>query len=223
MLCRLLDAKPFSDPMQPYYHVTTLRPRQNGRHFADDTFKCIFLNGSVWISIKLSLNFVLTGSINNIPALVQIMAWHRPGAKPSTEPMMFSLRTHTCVTGPQWVTNWIIRNRFQRDGNQNIFVRENDFKMSSANCEPFCPYVNSLRLGDTYMRQWTMSFSVQIMACRLFGAKPLCEPMMVCCQLGNTEQISKKFYSKFKVKNSRKCIWKYRLQNGGHLFPASMC
>ena len=27
----------------------TLRPRQNGRHFADDTFKCIFLNENFWI------------------------------------------------------------------------------------------------------------------------------------------------------------------------------
>ena len=30
----------------------TLRLRQNGRYFADDTFKCIFLNENVWISIK---------------------------------------------------------------------------------------------------------------------------------------------------------------------------
>ena len=27
----------------------TLRPRQNGRHFLDDTFKCIFLNENIWI------------------------------------------------------------------------------------------------------------------------------------------------------------------------------
>ena len=129
MLCRLLDAKPFSDPMQPYYHITTLRPRQNGRHFADDTFKCIFLNGGVWISIKLSLNFVLTGSINNIPALVQIMAWHRPGAKPSTEPMMFSLRTHTCVTGPQWVTNGSLGTDFRETG-----IKTFSFEKMTSKC-----------------------------------------------------------------------------------------
>ena len=29
-----------------------------------------------------------------------------------------------------------------------------------------------------YMRQWTGPSSVQVMACRLFGAKPLPEPMM---------------------------------------------
>ena len=36
----------------------TLKPRQNGRHFPDDIFKCIFLNENVWILIKISLNFV---------------------------------------------------------------------------------------------------------------------------------------------------------------------
>ena len=29
----------------------TLRPRQKGRHFADDILKCIFLNENVWIPI----------------------------------------------------------------------------------------------------------------------------------------------------------------------------
>ena len=57
--------------------VNTLRPKQNGRHFPDDIFKCIFLNDSVGISIKISLNFVPWSPINNIPALVQIMAWRQ--------------------------------------------------------------------------------------------------------------------------------------------------
>ena len=59
--------------------INTLRPRQNGRHFADDIFKRIFLNENVEISIKISLKFVPKGRINNIPALVQVMAWRRPG------------------------------------------------------------------------------------------------------------------------------------------------
>ena len=81
----------------------TLRPRQNRRHFADDVFKCNFLNENVWIPIKISLKFVTEGPINNIPALVQIMAWRRPGDKPLSEPMMVNLLTHICVTRPQWV------------------------------------------------------------------------------------------------------------------------
>ena len=81
----------------------TLRPRQNGRHFADDIFKRILLNENVWIPIKISLKNVPKGPINNISALVQIMAWRRPGDKPLSEPMMVSLLTHICDTRPQWV------------------------------------------------------------------------------------------------------------------------
>ena len=55
--------------------VNSLRPRQNRRHFADNDFKCNFLSENVWIPIKISLKFVPKGPINNIPALVQIMAW----------------------------------------------------------------------------------------------------------------------------------------------------
>ena len=83
--------------------INTLRPRQNGRHFADAIFKCIFLNENVLIPIKISLKFVRKGRINNIPALVQVMAWRRAGDKPLSEPMMVSSPTHICITRPQWV------------------------------------------------------------------------------------------------------------------------
>ena len=52
----------------------SLSPRHNGRLFADDTFKRIFLNENIRISTKNSLKFVPKGLINNIPALVLIMA-----------------------------------------------------------------------------------------------------------------------------------------------------
>ena len=87
------------------YHLL-IEAEINGRHFADDIFKFIFLNENVWIPIKISLKFVPKGQINNIPALVQIMAWRRPGDKPLSEPMMVSLPTHICVTRPQWVNPW---------------------------------------------------------------------------------------------------------------------
>ena len=74
--------------------VYALRPRQHGQHFVDE---------NAIISIKNSLKFVTKGPINNIPALVQIMAWRRPGDKPLFEAMMISLLTHICVTRPQWV------------------------------------------------------------------------------------------------------------------------
>ena len=92
-----------------WYQFNTLRPRQNGRHFPDDIFKCIFLNENGRISIKFSLKFVPKVPINNIPALVQIMAWCRPGDKPLSEPMTVSLLTHICVTRPQWVKRYQAR------------------------------------------------------------------------------------------------------------------
>ena len=63
------------------YPFNTLRPRQNGRHFPDDIFKCIFLSENVRISIDFLLKYVPKGPINNNPASVEIMAWRRPGDK----------------------------------------------------------------------------------------------------------------------------------------------
>ena len=83
--------------------LNTLRPRHNGRHFADYIFRSIFLNENVSIPIKFSLKFVPKGPINYIPALVQIMAWRWPGDKPLSEPMIVRLPTHICVAWPQWV------------------------------------------------------------------------------------------------------------------------
>ena len=69
--------------------------------FTKQHFQMHFLN--VWIPIKISLELVPRGSINNIPALVQIMARRLDGAKPLSEPMMVSLPKHICVSRPQWV------------------------------------------------------------------------------------------------------------------------
>ena len=77
--------------------------RENDCHFADDTFKRIFLKENVRMSIKISLKFVPKSPIDNIPALFQIMAWRRLGDKPLSEPMMVRLSTHICVSRPQWV------------------------------------------------------------------------------------------------------------------------
>ena len=92
----------YHDAIWPQW-VNTLRPRQDGRHFADDVFTCIFFNENCCILIKFSLKYVRKGPIDNNPALVQITAWRRPGDKPLSEPMMVSLPTHICVTRPQWV------------------------------------------------------------------------------------------------------------------------
>ena len=88
-----------------FLFINTLRPRQNGCPYPDDIFKCIFLNENICIPMimNISLKFVPKGQINNIPSLVQIMAWRRPGNKPLFEPMMVNLVKHICITRPQWV------------------------------------------------------------------------------------------------------------------------
>ena len=77
--------------------VNTLSPKQNGRHFVDDTFKCIFLNKNVRILIKISLKFVPKGPINNIPALVKIMA------------DQVRSRPHISVARPQWAQEFYLK------------------------------------------------------------------------------------------------------------------
>ena len=75
-------------------------------------FQMTFSNAFSWMKmynckmnvlIKISLKFVPKVPIDNIPALVQIIAWCRPGDEPLSEPMMVGLLTYICVTRPPWV------------------------------------------------------------------------------------------------------------------------
>ena len=64
---------------------------------------------------------------------------------------------------------------------------------------------NSLRPSDAYMRQYTKLSFVQIMACRLFGAKPLSEPVLIYCSLDPWEQIFSEIRKSMK-KNTKMCF-----------------
>ena len=167
----------FRESLTKVYPINTLRPRQNGRHFPDDILKWIFLNGNVWISIKISLKVVPEVPINNIPALVQIMAWRRSGDKPLSEPMMDSLLAHICVTQPQWVKhshgfivlfvavtwpvpshylnqcwnilNWTLRNKLQWIKIDIFSFKKMHLKMLSGKCLPFCLGLNVFNQGKT--------------------------------------------------------------------------
>ena len=126
----------------------TLRPRQNGQHFADNILKCIFLNENVWIPVKISLNVVPKGPINNIPALVQIMAWRCPGDKPLSDPMVVSLFRHIiCVTRSQWVKNTLLFKEAEIN-----FWR---YTKMSPKSRPFCfsLHVLTQTLGDVAVFQ----------------------------------------------------------------------
>ena len=114
----LLDSSSASE-----VNFNTLGLRQNGRYFADNIFKCIFFNENVWISIKISLTFVPKGPIYNIPALVQIMAWHRSGDKPLSEAMMVNLPRHICVTRPQWVKDMFWNMLLSNQNTRGLFYQ----------------------------------------------------------------------------------------------------
>ena len=93
---------PFSHCLrESLVQLNTLRPRQDGRHFPDEIFSNAFFE---WKCMNFDQDFTEVcskGPINIITALVQIMAWRRPGYKPLSEPMMVSLLTLICVTQPQ--------------------------------------------------------------------------------------------------------------------------
>ena len=152
----------------------TLRPRHNGRRFADYTFKHIFLNENDRIPIEISLKFVAKGPINNIPVLIQIMAWRRPGDKPLSAPTMVSLLTHICVTRPQWVNwsppsaaymsvNWVSN----CSDNGLSQVRRQAIPWTNADLLPFEP------LGTNFSEIWIeiLKFSFKKMCLKMPSAK----------------------------------------------------
>ena len=58
-----------------YRHFNSSPSGQNGRHIADEIFRCISLNETFCILIGISLKFVHKGPIDIKWALVQAMAW----------------------------------------------------------------------------------------------------------------------------------------------------
>ena len=125
----LVLAKPLSEPMMITLAVTSYvwAARHGTEQLTSDRsnmhYTCTFMSWHVlfihlhieaetkwtpfhrrhFLPVKMSLKLVPYGPINNISALVQIMAWRRSGDKPLSEPMMIGLPTHTWVTRPQWV------------------------------------------------------------------------------------------------------------------------
>ena len=75
-----------------------------GRYFAEDIFKCIFMNEKFCILIQISLQFVPKGLIDNKTAVVQIMAWRRTVDKPLPETMLIQF---ICVTRGRWVNVYL--------------------------------------------------------------------------------------------------------------------
>ena len=76
------------EPFLPGATFNSFPPGQNGHHFTDHIFKCIFLNENIRISIQILLKFVPKGPIDNKQALVEVMACRLFGTKPLPEPIL---------------------------------------------------------------------------------------------------------------------------------------
>ena len=64
--------------MAIWKHDNTFKP-EKWPNCSNDIFKCIFVNENVSIAIQISLEFVTMDQTKDIPALLQILAWRRPG------------------------------------------------------------------------------------------------------------------------------------------------
>ena len=82
--------------------------------------------------------------------------------------------------------------------------------------------LHSFPPSSAYMRQWSGPKLVQVMACRMFDAKPLPEPMLPYCRLDPWEQTSVEFESKYKNFSFTKMRPKYHLRNGGYVVKAEL-
>ena len=89
-----------------------------------DAIQMTFPDAFSWMKIykfRLRIHWSLFPK-DNIPALVQVLAWPWPGDKPLSEPMMVSLLTHICVSRPQWV-KWptLVKNWFYDVASYNSY------------------------------------------------------------------------------------------------------
>ena len=142
---------------------------------ADDILKCIFLNENAWIPIMISLKFVPKDPINNIPALVQIMAWCRPGDKPLSEVMMISLLMHICVTRPQWSEGYPpVDSSHQRPLMLNVDVSCGECSKKSVNKLPIC------RRNPMGQLSWWISIPLAMWIQRI--RERLCGESYLCCR-----------------------------------------
>ena len=89
------------------------------------------------------------GPINNIPALVQIMAWRRPGDKPLSEAMMVSSLMHICITRPQWVKELQIWS-----GGYSLFTHKGTFKQVCVSFLRHKKYISKCLLDKQTMLTW---------------------------------------------------------------------
>ena len=77
---------PVIPPRAMFPILSTPRPKQNGRHFAGDIYKYIFVSG---IFLYFDEDFILSHKPSLQWAILsEVMGWHRRSDKPLPEPIM---------------------------------------------------------------------------------------------------------------------------------------
>ena len=98
----------------------------------------------------------------------------------------YKSNTQTFIRFGLWAHELIVK----RAPSILMINHSSDIKLTVAQS---CLAINSSPPRATYVCQWTGSALVQIMACHLFGTKPLSKPKLSICQLDTYEQTSVKF------------------------------
>ena len=151
--------------------VNTLKPEQNGRHLAEEYFKCIFciFNENVCISAERSPKFDSKDANDNKWSLFHVMVSCRTGAKPLPESLMIMFFCDIVHTRPWWVNTWTKWPPFRRRFIQMHFLRMKSFVSRLIISLKFVfkgPIGNISAL--VYIKAW----------CRI-GDKPLSTPMPI--------------------------------------------
>ena len=124
--------------------------------------------------------------------LVQLMAWCLMA------PSHYLIQCWLIISKVLWHSSEDIIIRSFEDTNQWSKIEDYIFKIILRS--PRDQWVN-LWPHDSYMCQWPESSLRHIMVCYLFGAKPLPEPIQICCQLVSQKQTSVKFQSNYLTGN----------------------
>ena len=148
------------------------------------------------------------------------MVWHQIGDNPLSRPLIiyFSDKFIRNNSRSQWVNQELFSTR-AKEQNEAMCIFHGIY--CTRNRHPKVNNPSSSTHSAACMRQWIGSALVEIMVCRLFGVKPLFKPMLVFVHWTLRKKHSE-ILIKYKIFQSRKCIWKYRLRNGGHFVQGEM-
>ena len=148
----------YPNPTRTYYiwntqntfNLSTLE--QNGRHFADDPFRCIFVNERLWILIKISLKFLriqLThwGRVTHLCVSKLAIIGSDNGLSPDWCQAIFWTNAGILLIGPLG-TNF---SEFLMEILTFPFKKMR-LKVSSAKRRPFCLGLNVLTITQHWLR-----------------------------------------------------------------------